>query len=154
MLEGVKFMAFELAKRQYKKVPRNLTNGAPLCIIILQRWGGYLPHGETYHTQGNATHYHTQPRRCFYILCIAEMTKQEKLEILNAPSLWYWSGCCGLEFKKFEYGINDYALFVADAWTWHPTAHRAKIRYSRKGEPFLMFHGYTVKFSDTVRAWL
>lgn len=73
MLEGVKFMAFELANCQYKKVPRNLTNGAPLCIIILQRWGGYLPHGETYHTHKGTPHTTTHSPADAFILYILQL---------------------------------------------------------------------------------
>ena len=135
----------------YKKVLENLLFCGRLYIIILAVGMFYHTNQGTPHKPRHTPHT-TNHRQTFYILHIAQMTKQEKLEILKAPSLWYWSGCSGLEFKRFDYGIEDYAVFVAGARTWHPTAHRAKIRYNAKGEPFLYFHGYTVKFSDTIRA--
>jgi hypothetical protein len=83
------------------------------------------------------------------------MKKSEKIGILNAPSLWYWSGCGGIEFKRFDYGINDYAVFVAGAWTSKPSVHSAKIRYHLKsGDAYILYNGYVVNFSDTVRAGL
>ena len=73
MLEGVRFRAFELVNRHYKKVPRNLTNCGRLCIISC--WWGLevlplevLPH-KLPHTQ---TTTHTAPPM-FYILHIETM---------------------------------------------------------------------------------
>lgn len=39
-----------------------------------------------------------------------------KAEILDMPTIAYWSGLDGLEIKDIEYGINDYALCVSGAW--------------------------------------
>ena len=91
MLGGVEFRALELAKRQYKKVPENLTNGAPLCIINMQRWGGYLPHGETYHTHKGTPHTTTHsPADAFisYVLKQWQTHKtQEKRSRLSSAHL-------------------------------------------------------------------
>ena len=79
------------------------------------------------------------------------MKKSEKIEILQKRSLGYISALSGCEIKDFEYWINDYVIFVAWAWTWHPTIHRAKIRYYVNGDPYFLYRGYTLKLSDSIK---
>ena len=57
-----------------------------------------------------------------------------------------------MEFNRFDYGINDYAVVVAGARTSKKTVHRLKIRYKRNGDAFLILNGYTVNLRDTIRA--
>ena len=52
-----------------------------------------------------------------------------KAEILNMPTIAYWSGLDGLEIKDIEHGINDYVLCVSGAWYGgksNERAHRVK----------------------------
>lgn len=166
MLGGVKVWAFELANRRYKKVPRNLTNGAPLCIINMQRWGGYLPHGETYHTQGNATHYHTQPRRCFYILYIETMTNtqdtRETLEAFFSPFIKKVNGLTHIyanhekaTARRFEFSYS----FDTQYWTGKPlfsfyfTHNKNRVqRTTREAEQFEQFESYCNALRDVASA--
>lgn len=79
------------------------------------------------------------------------MKKSEKIDILSRKSIGYISALSGCEIKDFEYWINDYIIFVAWAWTWKPTAHKAKIRYTRAWDPYFLYKGYTLKLSDSIR---
>lgn len=79
------------------------------------------------------------------------MKKSEKNEILQLKSIGYISALSGCEIKKIEYSINDYVIFVAWAWTWKPTVHKAKIRNYKNWDPYFVFRGYTLKFSDSIR---
>lgn len=79
------------------------------------------------------------------------MKKSEKIDILSRKSIGYISALSGCEIKDFEYWINDYVIFVAWAWTWKPTAHKAKIRYTRAWDPYFLYNGYTLKLSDSIR---
>ena len=42
------------------------------------------------------------------------MTKKE--EYLAKPSVGYYSGFGGMELKEIEYGIEDHAIFISNAW--------------------------------------
>lgn len=76
-----------------------------------------------------------------------------KAEILNMPTIAYWSGLDGLEIKDIEYGINDYVLCVSGAWYGgksNERAHRVKIRYNKNGDPYIVIHGYRILLSECI----
>ncbi len=76
------------------------------------------------------------------------MTKQE---ILDMPSIAYWSGLDGLEIKEIEYGTDDYLLCVSGAWNGKPKPHRLKIYTDHGGNSFVRLHGYKIPLSDCIR---
>ena len=71
----------------------------------------------------------------------------KKSEIIEMPTIGYWSALGGLEVKKIEYGINDYCLCVSGAWNGKKTTHRVKIY----DEGYIRLHGYKFEFSDCLR---
>lgn len=77
------FRAFKLANCHYKKVPENLTNGAPLCIIILSVWvGGSTAWGSTAQTTTHKGTHHTQPADVyFYPLLFRQMRNITKASV-------------------------------------------------------------------------
>ena len=77
------------------------------------------------------------------------MTKAEKQEYLNKKSIGYWSVCNGTELKHIEYGINDYAIVVLNAWGGEKSVHRVKIYYG-KGI-YINIHGYRLYFDECIR---
>lgn len=76
------------------------------------------------------------------------MTKKEICE--NNKTFGYYSGLGGLEFKKIEYGIDDFIYCVSGAWSGKPKAHKLKIYCDNKGS-FIRLHGYKVNFDDCIR---
>lgn len=78
------------------------------------------------------------------------MKKIEKSEFLSSESLGYISALSWCEIKKIEYWTNDYVIFVAWAWTWKPTVHKAKIRYYVNWDPYFIFRGFTLKLWDCI----
>ena len=58
------------------------------------------------------------------------MTKKEIC--LQNESFAYYSGFGGLEFKKIEYGIDDYIYCVSGAWTGKPAYHKLKVHYGNR----------------------
>lgn len=79
------------------------------------------------------------------------MTKIEKLQVLKAPTIAYWSGCGGVEIKNIEYGINDYVVFVAGAWSNKKTVHKARIYYTDNERVYFRYNNYTIHFDDCIR---
>ena len=77
-----------------------------------------------------------------------------KSEILDMPTIAYWSGLDGLEIKDIEYGIKVYVLCVSGAWYGgksNKRAHRVKIRYNKNGDPYIVIHGYRIPLSECIR---
>lgn len=70
---------------------------------------------------------------------------------LNNASFAYYSGFNGLEFKKIEYGLNDFIYCVAGAWGGRKSYHKLKIQYTAGGESFIRLHGYKVLLNDCIR---
>lgn len=71
----------------------------------------------------------------------------KKAEIIEMPTIGYWSALGGLEVKTIEYDINDYCLCVSGAWSSKKTAHRVKIY---NGD-YIKLHGYRFKFDECLR---
>ena len=70
---------------------------------------------------------------------------------LNNESFAYYSGFGGLEFKKIEYGVDDYIYCVSGAWTSKKGYHKLKIYYDNNGDPYIKLHGYKILLSDCIR---
>ena len=60
-----------------------------------------------------------------------KLTDIEKRQIDEMPTIGYWSALGGIELKKVEHGIEDYAICTVGAWQGNPTYHRVKIKYTR-----------------------
>lgn len=69
---------------------------------------------------------------------------------LNNESFAYYSGFGGLEFKKIEYGIEDYMYCVSGAWTSKKSYHKLKIHYSDNGG-YVKLHGYKVPLNECIK---
>ena len=76
------------------------------------------------------------------------MTKAEKRELLSVEG--YASMFGGLEVKRIEYGVEDYVLFVVNAWFCNPSVHRAKIHYGGGANPYFIFKGTRVYFNHLI----
>lgn len=69
---------------------------------------------------------------------------------LNNKSFGYYSGFNGLEFKKIEYGINDYVYCVSSAWRGKNKYHKLKVYYDNKDIPYVNLKGKKVPFNEIV----
>lgn len=76
------------------------------------------------------------------------MTKKEVC--LQNESFAYYSGFGGLEFKKIEYGIEDYIYCVSGAWCSKKSYHKLKVYYSEKGD-YIKLHGYKIPLDECIR---
>lgn len=79
------------------------------------------------------------------------MKKAEKKAILDAACIAYYSGFGGIEIKEIQYGIEDYIIYTAGAWTSQKTAHKSKVYYNSEN-PFFRYHNYKISLSDCIRA--
>lgn len=75
------------------------------------------------------------------------MSKKEVC--LNNESFAYYSGFGGLEFKKIEYGIDDYIYCVSGAWTSKKGYHKLKV-YNTATSSYVKLHGYRVSLNDCI----
>lgn len=76
------------------------------------------------------------------------MTKKEIC--LNNESFAYYSGFGGLEFKKIEYGIEDYIYCVSGAWTGKSAYHKLKVYYDNDNS-YVKLHGVKVPLDECIR---
>ena len=75
-----------------------------------------------------------------------------KKEVCTGRAAAYISAFCGIEIFKITYTPDgDSVYYTAGAWTGHPTAHRARIYYTRGGDPYFLHRGSRLKFSDAIR---
>lgn len=74
-----------------------------------------------------------------------------KKEVCTGRAAAYISAFGGIEIFRIEYGINDSIIFTAGSWTGHPTAHRARIYYTRGGDPYFLYSGQRLKLSEAIR---
>lgn len=79
------------------------------------------------------------------------MKKLEKMEALAQPSIAYYFGFGGIELKRIEYGIDNYIIFVAGAWSDKPEIHRSRVYYTAKGNNYIMYRGCRISLSDCIR---
>lgn len=75
----------------------------------------------------------------------------KKQDIINIPSIAYYSGYNGLEVKNIEYGIDDYLLCVSGAWIGKPKAHRLKIYYKNNGSAYVILNGHKIPLDECIR---
>lgn len=78
------------------------------------------------------------------------MTELEKMIIRESPTIGYWSEQGGIELKKIEHGIEDYAICVSSAWYGKKFCHRVKIYYTNKG-PCIYIRGQRLCFKDCIK---
>lgn len=76
------------------------------------------------------------------------MSKKEVC--LNNESFAYYSGFGGLEFKKIEYGIEDYIYCVSGVWTGKPSFHKLKVYYNGDNN-YIKLHGYRIPLNECIR---
>ena len=76
------------------------------------------------------------------------MTKKEIC--LENESFAYYSGFRGLEFKKIEYGIEDYIFCVSGSWNGKPKYHKLKVYYNNDSS-YIKLYGYKILLSDCIR---
>ena len=76
------------------------------------------------------------------------MSKKEVC--VNNESFAYYSGFGGLEFKKIEYGIEDYIYCVSGSWTGNPSFHKLKVYYNGDNS-YIKLHGYRIPLNDCIR---
>lgn len=69
---------------------------------------------------------------------------------LQNKSFAYYSGFGGLEFKKIEYGIEDYMYCVSGAWNGKPKYHKLKVYYGKNGD-YVKLHGARVPLNECIR---
>lgn len=69
---------------------------------------------------------------------------------LNNESFAYYSGFGGLEFKKIEYGIEDYIYCVSGAWTSKKAYHKLKIYYNNTDDHYIKLHGYKILLNECI----
>ena len=75
-----------------------------------------------------------------------------KKEICTGRAAAYISAFSGIEIFKIIYSPDgDRVYYTAGAWTGRPTAHRARIYYTRGGDPYFLHRGSRLKFSDAIR---
>lgn len=75
-----------------------------------------------------------------------------KKEICTGRAAAYISAFCGIEIFKIDYTPDgDSVYYTAGSWTGHATAHRARIYYTRSGDPYFLHRGTRLKFADAIR---
>lgn len=75
-----------------------------------------------------------------------------KKEICTGRAAAYISAFCGIEIYKIDYTPDgDSVYYTAGSWTGKPTAHRARIYYTRGGDPYFMHRGQRLHFSEAIR---
>ena len=82
------------------------------------------------------------------------MTKTEKQMYFNKPSVAYYSGLNGLEIKEIIYDIDDYVIFIDNAWNGKSTyknVHKSKIYYSNNDRDYFRFNGYRIPLNECLR---
>jgi hypothetical protein len=76
----------------------------------------------------------------------------KKTEICTGRAAAYISAFAGIEIFKIEYAPEgERVYFTAGSWTGKPTAHRARIYYTRGGDPYFLHRGQRLKLSDAIR---
>lgn len=78
------------------------------------------------------------------------MMETKKYICENNESFAYYSGFGGLEFKKIEYGIEDYMYCVSGAWTDKKEYHKLKVYYADNGD-YVKLHGTKVPLNECIK---
>lgn len=79
------------------------------------------------------------------------MTKNEKNYYMSKDTLAYYSGWDGIEIKEIEYGIEDYIIFLSNAWHNRQNAkiHKAKVYYT--DNPYFLHDGKRIPLNECIR---
>lgn len=75
-------------------------------------------------------------------------------EIINAPSIAYYSGLNGLEVKRLEFTPEPRVLCVSGCWHGGKAAqqaHRVSINYTRAGRAYFRVYGRRVYLDECIR---
>lgn len=75
----------------------------------------------------------------------------KKSDILDMPTIGYWSCFGGVEVKYMKHSINDYCFCISGSFTSHKKPHRVKI-YQRNDSPYIILYGVRLKFNECLRA--
>lgn len=78
------------------------------------------------------------------------MNRTEKQHYLDAPCIGYWSEYGGIELKEITYGINDYAVVVANAWSGNRNVHRVAIHY-KEDDAYIIVGHRRYHFNECIR---
>ena len=79
------------------------------------------------------------------------MTKKEKNYYMYKETVAYYSGWNGIEIKKIEYGIDDYIIYVDNAFCGtNKKVHKVKIHYAEKSNYFL-HNGIRIPLNECIR---
>ena len=62
----------------------------------------------------------------------------------------YYSGWGGIEIKEFEYGIEDYIYYVANAWYSPKTYHKSKVYYD-SDIPYFKYNNHKIPLNECIR---
>lgn len=75
-----------------------------------------------------------------------------KKAICTGRAAAYISAFCGIEIYKIDHTPDgERVYYTAGAWTGHPTPHRSRIYYTATGDPYFLYHGQRLRFSDAIR---
>lgn len=77
--------------------------------------------------------------------------KSKKQQIIDMPTVAYYSGFGGIEIKDIEYGINDYIIAVSGAWCSNKSVHRVKIYYGANGNAYFKLYGVRIPLNECIR---
>ena len=79
------------------------------------------------------------------------MTKNEKLFYLDQKTVAYYSGWNGIEIKGIEYGINDYIIYITNAFTSNKKVHKTRVYYSSGENDYFIADGKRIKLNECLR---
>lgn len=75
-----------------------------------------------------------------------------KKEVCTGRAAAYISAFAGIEIYLIDYTPDgERVYFTAGSWTGKPTAHRARVYYTRGGDPYFLHRGTRLKLSDAIR---
>lgn len=75
-------------------------------------------------------------------------------EIINAPSVAYYSGLNGLEIKQIEFAPEPRIFCVSGCWYGGKAAqrpHRLSVNYTRAGRAYFRVYGQMVYLDECIR---
>lgn len=78
------------------------------------------------------------------------MNKTERVHIDDMPTVGYWSCLGGVEVKEIQYGIEDYIVYISNAWNGSRSYHRVKINYDGK-RFYITLHGQRLYLDECLR---
>ena len=78
------------------------------------------------------------------------MTKEEKEQYLNMPTVGVSATLSVLEVKTIEYGIDDYIVFTVPRHNGKRTVRRAKINEGAD-RPYFFYEDFRVYMDEIIR---